>query len=532
MLIKRIIYATLILQLFIFSSCEKPKLNIENETLVQAMTTDTNETDVVVNTSEDSYIILFSDPVIETITRRILNKEKGDITKDEVLSITEFPDSHHYDNDKTISYLSDLKWFKNLKELYLIEENIDDLTGIEELINLEELNINGNHITSIEQVSKLTNLVDFDCANNNIKDLSPISNLINLEILSINDNHINLSSLKNLTKLRKLYASSCDISDISILANLKDIEYLSLCSNNINDIKVLKDLQKLMYLDLYRNNVSDITPLEKFTSIEDFNLDENPIPEDILNEFYEKDNFIQTFHEKFNSDGPEFNFYLKGYYNRKKTMCYYLESLTITDASSGDVIQDISIPELSLFGITNVPTEYKESKGFQFEDVNFDGYKDIRLFDTFGRWELFWIYLVWNPDKQIFVQDKNLTGISMAEFDQEKQLIYERRNLTGGNEYLTHKYVNGVITKISSNMKRMVRTSNEWIKQNLQEASIDLDIGDGIWFHEMDSERNEETEEMVVVRNEFIFYLEKEVIARFDASSEIGEIIQNSEAAM
>jgi len=45
-------------------------------------------------------------------------------------------------------------------------------------------------------------------------------------------------------------------------------------------------------------------------------------------------------------------------------------------------LQTISIPELAMNGQPFTYDSMKDTLGFELEDLNFDGYQDIRLFDT------------------------------------------------------------------------------------------------------------------------------------------------------
>jgi hypothetical protein len=121
-----------------------------------------------------------------------------------------------------------------------------------------------------------------------------------------------------------------------------------------------------------------------------------------------------------------------------------LEKLTITDFSAGAVYQELLIPEFALFGRTNIPVSKKETMGFALEDLNFDGFKDIRIYDTAnGKHREEWIYLVWNPDKKIFENDSRLKAISLAEFDQTEQLIYAtvKNDFYDDHWHYTYKYI-------------------------------------------------------------------------------------------
>lgn len=167
-------------------------------------------------------------------------------------------------------------------------------------------------------------------------------------------------------------------------------------------------------------------------------------------------------------------------------------------------------------------------------DLNFDGYKDIRLFDTSnGNYRLEWIYFVWDPIKSIFANDIRLNEISLANFDQDKQLIYGMERGSATDHYFsTYKYINEVPTLIRHYSQEYLHRSNEEIRKYLEKASVKTEIIDIIGFHETVLDRNEETGEMETISDEYVFYPnsdvlnENEIIVRFDISSDIGRVIE------
>jgi hypothetical protein len=67
---------------------------------------------------------------------------------------------------------------------------IEDLTGLEQCINLEQLWLSNNNITDISPLSGLTQLTLLGLNYNVITDASPLSGLVNLETVSLAGNSI------------------------------------------------------------------------------------------------------------------------------------------------------------------------------------------------------------------------------------------------------------------------------------------------------------------------------------------------------
>ena len=99
-------------------------------------------------------------------------------------------------------------------------------------------------------------LTVFHLGNNQINDLSPLQNLTSLKELYLNDNQISdLSPLQNLTNLRLLYLHNNQISDLGPLQNLVGLVYLYIGNNQISNLTPLQNLTSLRVLVLNNNPI-------------------------------------------------------------------------------------------------------------------------------------------------------------------------------------------------------------------------------------------------------------------------------------
>ncbi len=166
----------------------------------------------------------------------------------------------------------------NLRQLFAIDVNISDLTGLELATNLTELVLIRNAIKDISPLAKLTNLTSLRLSANTITDISPLAGLTNLTLLWLSDNNISdLSPLTGLTKLESLLVSGNGIEDISLLAGLTNLETLGVRDNNISDISPLAGLTNLETLWLYNNAISDLSPLAGLTNLRFLSLHTNRV---------------------------------------------------------------------------------------------------------------------------------------------------------------------------------------------------------------------------------------------------------------
>lgn len=69
-------------------------------------------------------------------------------------------------------------------------ERIEKIEGLENLINLEELNLSYNMISRIENLTNLQKLRDLNLADNNIRRIENLESLPSLEVLNLNGNLI------------------------------------------------------------------------------------------------------------------------------------------------------------------------------------------------------------------------------------------------------------------------------------------------------------------------------------------------------
>jgi hypothetical protein len=148
-------------------------------------------------------------------------------------------------NDNTIIYLK--KLFSNaLKELYLINNKISDLSVF------SEKNV-------------LTYLKILDLSHNNIENIDILFNckLWNLDKLNLSYNKIsNIATLEsaNFKYLKELNLSENNITNIEVFEKVKfeNLETLKLNKNKASNIEVLENIKfkKIKELDLSQNNIS------------------------------------------------------------------------------------------------------------------------------------------------------------------------------------------------------------------------------------------------------------------------------------
>lgn len=172
-----------------------------------------------------------------------------------------------------------------IKRLVCQEEGISDISSISDITGLEKLYLQGNNLTSLEQLLPLVNLKAISVAGNKnltstkgieytskleefqgnksaISDLSGFGQLSQLKVIGLMDNKISdVSALASLNNLEEVILSYNSISDVSAFVNHKNLVKVSLSNNNIVDVSAFTNKPKLSWFTIYSNPVNDISPL-------------------------------------------------------------------------------------------------------------------------------------------------------------------------------------------------------------------------------------------------------------------------------
>lgn len=156
-----------------------------------------------------------------------------------------------------------------LKTLDLSCNSLTDLIAFQNCAVLESVYLGFNQLETAYPISKCAMFLTVLDFSGNMKmdknDLYFLDEAINLKELYIDGlSMFDLDDLHNLTKLERLSAMDCSISDLTGLENtVGTLKYLNLSSNSLDDISILAGLQgNGLYLDLSFNfYVTDLSLL-------------------------------------------------------------------------------------------------------------------------------------------------------------------------------------------------------------------------------------------------------------------------------
>ncbi|MEK4741451.1 NEAT domain-containing leucine-rich repeat protein [Bacillus sp. FSL R9-9481] len=145
-----------------------------------------------------------------------------------------------------------------LKDLVLTRNKVKDLSGIDQMNQLNKLFIGKNQIEDVTKLAKMTQLTELDLPNNELKDITPLSNLVNLQKLDLEANYI---------------------SDLSPVSKLNKLVYLSFVANEIRDVRPVIELSKTAYINVQNQKVF---------------LEDTEVNKEVKVPIYEKDGEVST----------------------------------------------------------------------------------------------------------------------------------------------------------------------------------------------------------------------------------------------
>ena len=159
-----------------------------------------------------------------------------------------------------------------MKELYIDDREIADLTGIEKFPNLEVLSCNKNKLKTID-ISQNPKLEVLQCSGNALTELD-ISRNPNLIELVFSDNKLKTIDVSACKGLKELNCSNNLFTEIDVAEN-PDLEVLICAGNELSEINVRKN-GKLLQLDCDKNALTEMD-LGGNPSLENLYINDNKI---------------------------------------------------------------------------------------------------------------------------------------------------------------------------------------------------------------------------------------------------------------
>ena len=152
----------------------------------------------------------------------------------------------------------------------------EDIQGLQYMVNLTYLNLNGNNITDVTSLAGLTELTSLRLGQNDIIDVSPLSGLTKLEYIDLreNPNLTDLSPLAGLTNMTEFSYYKTPITDLSFMAGWTKMEYLELYNVPAGSLDILSGLTNVrnVYTNGSDNYIDDLSFLSGMKNLEEVSL--------------------------------------------------------------------------------------------------------------------------------------------------------------------------------------------------------------------------------------------------------------------
>ena len=140
--------------------------------------------DEAAKAKKQSAIVEIANPIVEKAIRKELKKPESKLTKSDLEKVTTL---YLWDNQ-----LIDVKGLEKLTQLRVLglnENQLADVKGLENLMQLRWLSLDRNQLTQVPKgLRKLTQLKELWLSNNQLTDVKGLENLTQLKHLNLNDN--------------------------------------------------------------------------------------------------------------------------------------------------------------------------------------------------------------------------------------------------------------------------------------------------------------------------------------------------------
>ena len=233
-------------------------------------------------------VVTFDDANLEAAIRIALGLAPGDIMTTDLLPLAVLEA-----RNAGIADLTGLEHCLNLQTLKLAGNDLEnaDLDVLLLLHNLLELDVSGNNLTAIPNLTTLDQLWNLSVAGNGaitslgtvgavprlqtlditstgITSLAPLTGASLLASLSFHDTAIsNLTPLAGLSTLRYLYLNGAAVADLQPISGLTDLVTLAAADNLIVDVTPIAGLMELASLNLGANGIHDLQALQDNTGL-------------------------------------------------------------------------------------------------------------------------------------------------------------------------------------------------------------------------------------------------------------------------
>lgn len=170
--------------------------------------------------------------------------------------------------DETITELSAIHDLLNLEQLYIQGASLMTLESLEPLTSLKVLSIGGvKTLSSTKGIGALTKLEELQANSANLYNLVEVEQLVNLKIIALESNKItDIKALTHLSKLESVALNYNNIGSIKPLSNKPELKRLRLHKNNFSSIEWLYDNRTLEFVDVSKGRFQSCKQIKELRS--------------------------------------------------------------------------------------------------------------------------------------------------------------------------------------------------------------------------------------------------------------------------
>ena len=219
--------------------------------------------------------VTFQDPAMEAAMREAIGADENDVIFTNALwSVKSFDIP---DDAKSYADLAYLPYLESLKVANAVPGEMIHIKGLSYLTELSIIGatLNDEELTTIGQMTGLKRLTLSNCGISSIASLSRANQLVYLDI---SQNTIrNLSVISGMLELEELYLNNNVVTDLSSLSVLVKLEILDLAYNSLSAVDPIRTASALTYLNISHNAVTDIQTLATLTDLVELDVSYNSI---------------------------------------------------------------------------------------------------------------------------------------------------------------------------------------------------------------------------------------------------------------
>lgn len=261
-----------------------------------------------------------------------------------------------------VSYLSKSDWsalcqLTNLKKLSVVGCQLESISGLEALSELEVLDLSDNEISDVSALSEMDGLMELYLADNELDTVEQLAPLTSLVYLDVSGNQISdLSTLSGMTRLSTLYLQENQISDLSPLSAMTDLATLDVANNHLDSLKELYSLQKLRMLYVDGNSL----PNQHLVSLQE-KLPDCTLDVDVLTDIPET---VTIGGKSYSTSLTELDLHSSGLKDGDIDDLRYMVNLTKLELSGNELSDLSSISRL--YGLTNLSVSHNQISDLSF----------------------------------------------------------------------------------------------------------------------------------------------------------------------